>query len=611
MTQMFGTVLNMSLTACWAILAVLAARLALRRAPRRFSYALWSVVLFRLLCPVSFAWAFSPLKLTGAEAEAASGLTAVRYAPRPDAGLPATEFISSGGAFAPEAPAGAAAGAGAMEIAAAVWLAGCAALILWAAARYIRVLLALRGARRVEGRVYAAPGGMAFAAGLLRPRIYVPEGLCGRERDCVLAHERCHIRRGDQAVKPIAFAALSLHWFNPLVWLAWTLAMRDMETSCDEAAIAMLGEGSRADYAQALLDMASGGRQPLGASLSFGGGAKNRIKEVAKMKRPKKYVSVLAALLCAALIAGCAANPAAETAPASGTPLSRQAPEGRDPAWRAADAVLGAARPPEEMEIGYTTPEGGEASAVGEYSGLGVSGVPVSSFGGVIQGKRLDTYGYEACYLLDVAPDGYAPSGGLRGRPDGGAEAAVERVAIVLHDQYSGEDDVIYDAALDEFEALYGDISTGALRWIEDEGIEDEHDIDRAVWTVYGDGEAVSVPASRYNNEVWGALIPERGYTLSSEGGSWRLAAQEGGAYLEVTAMGAAEYGEWYAASFGDGKSLPVNGGIYERDGFWELCRWFEQSGSGRGIVEYIYCPAAEPAAGETLLRVYRSITMA
>ena len=194
---------------------------------------------------------------------------------------------------------------------------------------------------------------------------------------------------------------------------------------------------------------------------------------------------------------------------------------------------------------------------------------------------------------------------------DGGAEAAVERVAIVLHDQYSGEDDVIYDAALDEFEALYGDISTGALRWIEDEGIEDEHDIDRAVWTVYGDGEAVSVPASRYNNEVWGALIPESGYILSSDGGSWRLAAQEGGAYLEVTAMGAAEYGEWYAASFGDGKSLPVNGGIYERNGFWELCRWFEQSGSGRGIVEYIYCPAAEPAAGETLLRVYRSITMA
>ena len=209
------------------------------------------------------------------------------------------------------------AGPGWQEVLAWVWVCAAAAMLLWALVSYLSLRVRLWDSQRFEGRVYVSKRiGTAFVSGLIRPKIYLPENLSGCERECVLAHERCHIRRGDHLIKPLAYIALCLHWFNPLVWLAWVLAMRDMEASCDEAAIKRLGGASRADYAQTLLNLAAGRSVSLAVSLSFGDDTKRRIRAIARIRPARRWITVLAAVLAVGVIAGCAANPApSETGP--------------------------------------------------------------------------------------------------------------------------------------------------------------------------------------------------------------------------------------------------------------------------------------------------------
>ena len=303
----FDAVLELSLTGSAVIAIILLARLLLKRAPGKYSYALWAAALFRLLCPVTVESALSLLPASAPRIREAviTGGAALGAIPAGEifALTPPADIPAQGAAPAAEA---ALTLGGALAL---IWLIGAAALLARAAAGYIRLALRLRGAERGPDGTLTAPGlGTAFALGVLRPRIYLPEGLTERERECVLAHERCHIRRGDHIFKLLAYIALSLHWFNPLVWLAWVLAMRDMESSCDEAAIARLG-GAKADYAQTLLNMASG-RLAVGIPLAFGEDAKRRIKGVAMMKKHKRYAVILSAALALAVIAGCAVNPA-------------------------------------------------------------------------------------------------------------------------------------------------------------------------------------------------------------------------------------------------------------------------------------------------------------
>ena len=319
MASCLETVLNMSLTAGAVILVVLLARALLRRAPRWCSYALWSVVLFRLLCPVSISSALSMLNLARAPVSTGSGpVTMVNYAgviqqsaqtAQQAPNLP----VAAGAGAVQNAPAG----PGWQEVLAWVWVCAAAAMLLWALVSYLSLRVRLWDSQHFEGRVYVSKRiGTAFVSGLIRPKIYLPENLSGRERECVLAHERCHIRRGDHLIKPLAYIALCLHWFNPLVWLAWLLAMRDMEASCDEAAIKRLGGASRADYAQTLLNLAAGRGVSLAVSLSFGDDTKRRIRAIARIRPARRWITVLAAVLAVGVIAGCAANPApSETGP--------------------------------------------------------------------------------------------------------------------------------------------------------------------------------------------------------------------------------------------------------------------------------------------------------
>ena len=146
--------------------------------------------------------------------------------------------------------------------------------------------------------------------GLIRPKIYLPSAMSDAEQSYIIRHEKHHIRRCDHVIKLLAFAAVCIHWFNPLVWLAFALSSKDMEMSCDEAVMAQIGRDIRADYSSSLLQFSTGKRGITGTPLAFGeGDTKERIKNIMKYKKPTILIVVLAMIVCVGLTACLSSNP--------------------------------------------------------------------------------------------------------------------------------------------------------------------------------------------------------------------------------------------------------------------------------------------------------------
>lgn len=309
MTAIFERVLNMSLTGSIVIAVVLLARLLLRRAPKIYSYMLWAVVLFRLLCPISLSAGLSvlkPLPVTTSQ-----GLSTVTYRPVEPV-IPASGEIGQEAARPePAETVKAETGDQAMTLAAAVWLtvggalAGCSLVQYTVLRRKLREAAPYRGEILLSDKIRTP-----FVMGVLSPKIYLPWDTPQEERRFIIAHERQHIHRGDPLWKLLGYLALCVHWFNPLVWLAFFLGGKDMEMSCDEAVLNRLGEDIRADYSQALLRLATHKRLIAGMPLAFGEGeTKGRVRNMARWRRPKVWVSGICAVLCLAVLAVCALNP--------------------------------------------------------------------------------------------------------------------------------------------------------------------------------------------------------------------------------------------------------------------------------------------------------------
>ena len=325
LTQIFAKVLNMSLTASLVIVLVIAARFILRKSPKVFSYALWAVVLFRLLCPVSLPSPVSLLGLLDAPVAESDGITSsVEYVPTNAGGYREIIVQNPVRTEIPDVPVPQqnqqadvqpqVKSISVAEIITYVWIAGMAVLFLVGIGSYFRFRRHLTGACQVKGNIYLVDHiDSAFVAGLFSPKIYLPSDLPVKQMRYIIAHEQYHLKRFDHVAKHLAFAALCIHWFNPLVWIAFILSGKDMEMSCDEAVIKKLGEGIRADYSASLLSLAMGRRIIAGSPLAFGeGDTKGRIKNMAKWKQPKKWVSVLSWIVCLAVLTACAANPEKE-----------------------------------------------------------------------------------------------------------------------------------------------------------------------------------------------------------------------------------------------------------------------------------------------------------
>lgn len=334
MTILFGQILNMSLTASIIILLVMAARLILKKAPKIYSYALWAVVLFRLLCPVALTAPVSVLEVAAPQVTQSEGISYVAYEAvenvliESEEALPKvqTQPISiqeSQQLQEDTAPT-------VMEIASWLWLGGMAVMLLHSFIAWIRLRLDLVGAVHWKGKIWLADHiGSPFVMGILSPKVYLPSDTPMEERRYIIAHECHHIRRFDHILKLLAYAALCLHWFNPLVWAAFVLAGKDMEMSCDEAVINRLGTHIRADYSASLLRLATHKRIIAGTPLAFGeGDTKGRVKNMAKWKKPKVGISVLCAVLCIIIVVVCALNPAEEKRIEEMTRTTNEGPTG-------------------------------------------------------------------------------------------------------------------------------------------------------------------------------------------------------------------------------------------------------------------------------------------
>lgn len=305
--QIFLKVLDMSRTASLIIVSVFLIRILLKRFPKYLSYMLWSIVLFRLLCPITLESKISPVPslepvfneyvsqkdmiLTKVSSEEA----AVPYIgengsetgqrnpsqiyPVSDLGKekasPLERFILYGKY---------------------VWILGMGIMGLYCVISTIKLRKRVATSIPYKKNIYMMDEMVSpFVMGILTPKIYLPECLSKKERKYIILHEKFHIRRLDYIVKPVAFAALSIHWFNPFVWAAFIFFCKDMEMSCDEAVIKKLGENIRADYSASLLALSTQHRILRGLPVDFGeGDTKGRVKNLAAFRKtPKSIVAVL------------------------------------------------------------------------------------------------------------------------------------------------------------------------------------------------------------------------------------------------------------------------------------------------------------------------------
>lgn len=323
--ELFMNVLTMSLTAIPIIMIVLLARIGLKFAPKLISYVLWAVVLFRLLCPFAFEREFSfvPNRIvSGAAVESfADSYTSdikvyeagtTEYDKALEQGMkPATDggnYIVVNAEGTKQAKT---VGDSLGPVLTGVWLVGIAALVSYSFVSLNQLKKRLTSSVLYRGNVYLADHiDSPFVLGLVRPKIYLPSTMAENEYTYTILHELYHIKRKDHVMKLFAFVAVCLHWFNPLVWLAFVLAMTDMEMSCDEAVLSQMGDSVKAEYSISLLGFASGKRYVPATFLAFGeANPKARIKNVLKWKKPMIVFSMLAAILALVLGILCLSNP--------------------------------------------------------------------------------------------------------------------------------------------------------------------------------------------------------------------------------------------------------------------------------------------------------------
>ncbi len=325
---LFPAVVNMSITASVAVAVILLFKLffylfkiSCKKIPTSIYYMMWLVVLFRLLCPVSissqmswFTRYESPVEHTG------SNVSVLEYVPTD---IVHTEFpaVDSPVDFADhlinyylpqgeeqlradplEAP---------VAIATNIWLFGIFIMAVYGIYSYSTLKKQLAGSVKIRDNIYICDYITSpFVTGVIKPKIYLPSTLAEKEAEYIILHEQQHIKRFDHIFKLLAFTALAVHWFNPVVWLAYHLAVQDMEMSCDEAVIKKLGEDIRSAYSQSLLNLSTGRHIFAGTPLAFGeGDTKVRIKNLYNSGQATFVNSAFAALLAAFVVFTLAVNP--------------------------------------------------------------------------------------------------------------------------------------------------------------------------------------------------------------------------------------------------------------------------------------------------------------
>lgn len=314
MTGLFIKILSMSYDASWMILGILAIRLLFRRIPRWGNVLLWMIAVTRLLMPVTIPCGISliPLKQEILDAPIMEYVQLHMFERNPVTPANGVEWI---------------------WVFSVLWLVGVAALMGYFAVRYWKLADGLKTAVRLQGPVFQSESvNVPMVVGFFKPKIYLPFRMKESVAAYVIAHEQTHIRRGDHWWKPLGFLALTVHWFNPLVWLCYVMLGRDIELACDEAVIRDLDHHGRADYSQVLVEYSAKSGFALGNPLGFGQiGVKERIKSVLNYRQPKVYHHIALTVICLALGLFFLTSPAAEGKPILTDPVTQQQPPREDP----------------------------------------------------------------------------------------------------------------------------------------------------------------------------------------------------------------------------------------------------------------------------------------
>lgn len=310
MSELFLTVINMSLTASYVILFVILVRLALKKAPKVISYVLWSVVAFRLIIPFSFESMFSLIPRNTSQVPSSQEMI-YQQSPQMYSGIEVIDSFVSGLLTSQTIEASVKPLQIYEEIGVYIWILGIIALLVYSNVSVLILKRQLKSAQFIEKNIYEAKNlKTPFVLGLIRPKIYLPVGLSATERSYVLLHEQTHIKRTDHIIKVLSFLTLSVHWFNPLVWIAFLLMNMDMELSCDERVLKEMDGETKKSYASSLLALATGKHIMNGSPLTFGeGNVKARIKNVLNYKRPRIWVLAIAMIAVIAVGIGLISNP--------------------------------------------------------------------------------------------------------------------------------------------------------------------------------------------------------------------------------------------------------------------------------------------------------------
>ena len=310
MNELFLKIINMSISASWLVLAVLILRFVLKKAPKWINVLLWGIVAIRLICPFSFESTLSlipsaetiPLNI-GMDTTPTinSGISAINNAVNPIISQSNTPMAG--------------ASVNLLQITIGIyeyiWIFGMIALALYTVISYWRLRRKVDTAVRYKDNIFQSENvSFPFVLGIIKPRIYLPFKMNGQYLEYVVAHEQAHICRKDHWWKPLGFLLLMIHWFNPLMWLAYVLLCRDIELACDEKVIKELGNEQRGDYTQALVACSVNRRMIAACPLAFGEvSVKERVKSVMNYKKPAFWVIIISVIVCVGVAVCFLTNP--------------------------------------------------------------------------------------------------------------------------------------------------------------------------------------------------------------------------------------------------------------------------------------------------------------
>lgn len=338
MSTLFFKVLEMSLMGSVVILITILARFLLRNRSKRFIMILWAVVALRLIVPFGFESAFSIFNYLPLPTQAAPAIEEVSEAALPDnnsgayeAPVNYAEFNNADAPAAAEVPGDQVKEAPSdnkavvktlpdfKSVVAVIWFTGMVVLTTYFSIRFIDLKDKLKNAKKIDRHVYESDNVRSpFVFGLFVPKMYLPDTLDEAEREYVMAHERTHIRHGDWIKKYLGIAVLAIHWFNPLVWLAFVLFEQDIEMSCDETTISSLDAELRKAYAISIVSYAKASNNsnkkymvtPLGFSKNAFCKAevKKRVMNIVNFKKGTKVTTIVILAAVLVLAAACALN---------------------------------------------------------------------------------------------------------------------------------------------------------------------------------------------------------------------------------------------------------------------------------------------------------------